>query len=152
MVGFTHEQKCTDGSTDARIFALSIHPTLYKSMGPTRHNGWRPSSSPNPNSSHPPSPEAQSPVRRRVAASGDPSRACVCRASSAGPPPPPPTVRASPSHIFARARDREPLPRVCAAANLGRAPSRQLTGIRREVRKARLHHPQPHLVVDPSLW
>jgi hypothetical protein len=28
MVGFTQEQNCTDGSTDARIFALSVHPTL----------------------------------------------------------------------------------------------------------------------------
>jgi hypothetical protein len=38
MVGFTQELSCTDGSTDACIFLLSDHPTLYKSVGPTCHN------------------------------------------------------------------------------------------------------------------
>jgi hypothetical protein len=38
MVGFTQEQNCTDGSTDAIDFLLLIHPTLYKSVGPVCHN------------------------------------------------------------------------------------------------------------------
>jgi hypothetical protein len=29
MPSFTEEQKSTDGSTDARIFALPVHPMLY---------------------------------------------------------------------------------------------------------------------------
>jgi hypothetical protein len=35
MVGFTEEQSCTDGSTDAFFFPSSVHPTLYKSVGPS---------------------------------------------------------------------------------------------------------------------
>jgi hypothetical protein len=44
MVGFTQELSCTDVSTDACIFPPSIHPTLYKSMVPTRHKGLAPDS------------------------------------------------------------------------------------------------------------
>jgi hypothetical protein len=33
MVGFTEEQSCTDGSTDAFFFPPPVHPMLYKSVG-----------------------------------------------------------------------------------------------------------------------
>jgi hypothetical protein len=37
MVGFTQEQNCTNGSTDAIDFLPSVHLTLYKSEGPVYH-------------------------------------------------------------------------------------------------------------------
>jgi hypothetical protein len=49
MPYFTPELSCTDGSTDACIFLPSVHPTLYKRVGPTRHNSSAQSLTPNPN-------------------------------------------------------------------------------------------------------
>jgi hypothetical protein len=49
MSYFTPEISCTNGSTDACIFLPSVNPTLYKSVGPSRHNGSAPSLTPNPN-------------------------------------------------------------------------------------------------------
>jgi hypothetical protein len=52
MPSFTPELSCTDGSADAFFSLSSVHPTLYKSMGPTRHNGSAPPLTPNPNPFH----------------------------------------------------------------------------------------------------
>jgi hypothetical protein len=71
MVGFTRELSCTDGSTDAYIFLPSVHPTLYKSVGPTCHNGWRLASSPNPIFSPAAARARLVTVRRRLLASGE---------------------------------------------------------------------------------
>jgi hypothetical protein len=104
---------CTDGSTDASIFRPSVHPTLYKSVGPTRHNGSAPSLIPNPN-----------PLRAAV----------VHRASSPSPPPaksrepvppPQPSVPAAGSSRSPPAA--APLPRVQSHV---RRPPRDL-GFRR---------------------
>jgi hypothetical protein len=84
MPPFTQEHKCTDGSTDARIFAPSVHPTLYKSVGPTRHNGSAPPRTPNHNSRRLCLPAPSTSRAPPFAASGRLPRA---RASSAGPPP-----------------------------------------------------------------
>jgi hypothetical protein len=124
---FNQEQKCTDGSTDANIFAPSVHLTLYKSVGPTRHNGSTSSSS-----------SLTLTLRRRrpapdaaafVLTSGKISRA---RASSAvirvrrrllalaagrraSPPRPNPRVRAAATHLgFRRRRQFRPPAAVSA--------------------------------------
>jgi hypothetical protein len=88
MVGFTRELSCTDGSTDAYIFLPSVHPTLYKSVGPTCHNGWRLASSPNPIFSPAAARARLVTVRRRLLASGESLAYARLR------PPPPPAIRA----------------------------------------------------------
>jgi hypothetical protein len=55
--------------------------------------------------------------------------------------------RTAPPHQIPRAWQRDPWPRVCVAANPGRAPPRLLAGVHREVRKDCFDHLQPHLVV-----
>jgi hypothetical protein len=80
MVGFTQEQSCTDGSTDAFILPPSVHPTLLKGVGPVCHNGsaWR--FNPNPNPFLPAAARARfHPYATVPSASGAPPRACASR-------------------------------------------------------------------------
>jgi hypothetical protein len=77
---FTQGQKCTDGSIDARIFAPSVHPTLYKSVGPTRHNGSAPPLSQTLTRARPPH---SRPSTAALLASGDPLAYARARAHSA---------------------------------------------------------------------
>jgi hypothetical protein len=77
------------------FFRPSVHPTLYKSVGPTRHNGSAPSLSSNPN---PTLPRTRSPpfLPERCPARLRPPSACACalRQPSAAP-----RVRHRPPHL-----------------------------------------------------
>jgi hypothetical protein len=68
MVDFTQELSCTDGSTDASFSLSSVHPTLYKSVGPTHLNGSAPPLSQTLTTVRPPHPR---PFAATPLASGD---------------------------------------------------------------------------------
>jgi hypothetical protein len=101
MVGFTQEQKCTDGSTDTLIFQSSVHPMLHWSVGPTCHIRRRLRIFSNPNF-----------VRRLCPSSNRPAAAAIWLISGD-----PPRVRA-PVHpsVVPRARRRTSPPRSISRA------------------------------------
>jgi hypothetical protein len=88
---FTQELSCTDGSTDAYIFRPSVHPTLYKSVGPTRHNGLAPFLAPNP------TPLRAAAVLRAPSSSLPPVKSHAPMPPQPSCPPPAPRARRWPS-------------------------------------------------------
>jgi hypothetical protein len=152
MPPFTQEQKCTDGSTDAYIFRPSVHPTLYKCVGPTIHNGSAMFLSPNPNplraaavhrapSSSPPLAKSRAPVP-------PPQPSVPAAGSSRSPPAAAPLLR-----VLSRARASSPSDLgFRRAAESGRAPPRLLAGIPKEERKGPIFHHSHSSSSITALW
>jgi hypothetical protein len=149
MLSFTVEQNYSDGSTDARFFQPSVHPTPLWRVGLVCHNrSTRPLSNPNHSRRCHTRPCATVP-----SASGQSPRTRAFLRHSAGPPCSPPADRASPPcRILCTHR------RYCPSLGFGPlgdsdfAPPRELVGDHLRMHRASPPPPQLILVLKSVLW